>query len=135
MRTPPCRRGSGYEMRLLGSAVLGAGLWIVMLGTPGEGQIIPQPTVRGRPALPSIDGRKDDDPDLPSPALAERQERTRNSDRQKKLVEDTNRLLTVATDLKREVEKSSKDVPAEDAARKAEEIEKLAKSVKDRMKG
>lgn len=70
-----------------------------------------------------------------APGLAEQQERSRNSDRQKKLVEDTNKLLSVATDLKRQVDKNSKDATSAEAARKAEEIEKLAKSVRDRMKG
>jgi len=69
-----------------------------------------------------------------SPAILEQQARTRNSDRQKKMVQDTNKLVSLATDLKEQVEKSQKDTITNDAARKAEEIEKLAKSVRDRMK-
>lgn len=64
----------------------------------------------------------------------EQQARTRNSDRQKRMVEDTNKLVSLATDLKQQVE-VGKDATPGDAARKAEEIEKLAKSVRDRMKG
>jgi len=69
-----------------------------------------------------------------SPAILEQQARTRNSDRQKKMVQDTNKLVSLATDLKEQVEKSQKDTTTNDAARKAEEIEKLAKSVRERMK-
>jgi len=77
---------------------------------------------------------KDGEPDPVSPAILEQQARTRNSDRQKKMVQDTNKLVSLATDLKEQVEKSGKDTITNDAARKAEEIEKLAKSVRDRMK-
>lgn len=57
-----------------------------------------------------------------------------NEQRQKQLVEDTNRLLTLATELKEEVDKSSKDTLSISVIKKAEQIEKLAKSVKDKMK-
>ena len=66
------------------------------------------------------------------PRLEEQQARTRNSERQKRLMADTNKLLALATDLKQQMDKANKDV---DVVKKAEEIEKLAKSVKDKMKG
>jgi hypothetical protein len=61
--------------------------------------------------------------------------KTRNNERQKKLVADTERLLALAADLKQQVDKTNRDAPPVDVVKKAEEIEKLAKSVKDRMKG
>lgn len=64
-----------------------------------------------------------------------RQAKARNDDRQKQLVADTNKLLKLATELKAEVDKTNKDVLSVDVIKKADEIEKLAKSVKDRMKG
>ncbi len=76
----------------------------------------------------------DDGNTLP-PSVMARQERARNSDRQKQLVADTNKLLSLATELKTEVDKTNKDVLSVDVIKKADEIEKLAKSVKDRMKG
>jgi hypothetical protein len=54
--------------------------------------------------------------------------------RQKQLVEDTNRLLALATELKEEVDKTNKDTLSLSVLKKAEQIEKLAKSVKDKMK-
>lgn len=63
------------------------------------------------------------------------QARSRNSERQKKLMEDTNKLLELATQLKQDVDKTNKDVLSVDVIKKADEIEKLAHSVKERMKG
>lgn len=84
-------------------------------------------------------GLRDIDPSPgPSPEIIERQEKTRNNERQKKLVADTDKLLTLATELKSQVEKTDKvdkGAPPVDVVKKAEEIEKLAKSVRDRMKG
>jgi nitric oxide reductase activation protein len=69
------------------------------------------------------------------PHRNEQQEKMRNNDRQKRLVADTEKLLALATDLKAQVDKSNKDTLSVDVIKKAEEIEKLAHSVKERMKG
>jgi hypothetical protein len=61
-------------------------------------------------------------------------EKARNSDRQKRLVQDTDKLLSLAKDLKEQVDKSNEDTLSVDVVKKAAEIEKLAKSVKDRMR-
>jgi nitric oxide reductase activation protein len=63
------------------------------------------------------------------------QAKMRNLDRQKQLVADTERLLNLANELKTEVDKSNKDTLSLDVIRKADEIEKLAHSVKEKMKG
>jgi hypothetical protein len=59
----------------------------------------------------------------------------RNSERQKKLIADTDKLLELANQLKTQVDKSTKDTMSMDVIKKADEIEKLAHSVKERMKG
>jgi nitric oxide reductase activation protein len=64
----------------------------------------------------------------------ERMEKARNVDRQKHLVQDTDKLLALAKELKEEVDKSDKNTLSVDVVKKAGEIEKLAKSVKDRMR-
>ncbi len=66
--------------------------------------------------------------------MQEQQARARNNERQKKLVDDTNKLLALATDLKTQVDKTNKDILSVDVIKKADEIEKLAHSVKERMK-
>ncbi len=62
-------------------------------------------------------------------------EKARNADRQKQLVQDTDKLLALAKELKEEVGKSNADTLSIDVVKKASEIEKLAKNVKDRMRG
>ena len=51
------------------------------------------------------------------------------------LKNDTDKLLKLSTELKEYVDKSDENVLSLNVIRKAEEIEKLAKSVKDKMKG
>lgn len=48
---------------------------------------------------------------------------------------DTDKLLKLSVELKSFVDKSDENVLSVDVIRKAEEIEKLAKSVRDKMKG
>ena len=72
------------------------------------------------------------------PGLERMQEKaslSRNAERQKKLVTDTETLLRLATELKRDVDKTDKNTLSVDVIKKAEEIEKLAHNVKERMKG
>jgi hypothetical protein len=76
-------------------------------------------------------------PDEPDPNLRHAQmeaAKQRNIERQTRLVSDTNKLLQLAQELKEEVDKSNKEVLSVAVVKKAEEIEKLAKSVKERMK-
>jgi hypothetical protein len=51
------------------------------------------------------------------------------------LKSDTDKLLKLSVELKQYVDKSDENVLSLDVIRKADEIEKLAKSVKDKMKG
>lgn len=51
------------------------------------------------------------------------------------LKSDTDKLLRLSVELKQVVDKSDENVLSVDVIKKAEEIEKLAKSVKDKMKG
>ena len=48
---------------------------------------------------------------------------------------DTDKLLKLSIELKAYVDKSDENVMSLDVIKKAEEIEKLAKSVRDKMKG
>jgi hypothetical protein len=51
------------------------------------------------------------------------------------LKSDTDKLLKLSVELKAYVDKADENVLSLDVIRKAEEIEKLARSVKDKMKG
>jgi len=54
--------------------------------------------------------------------------------RKKQIADESARLLALATDLKTEVDKTDKDTLSIAVVRKAGEIERLAHSVKERMK-
>jgi len=58
-----------------------------------------------------------------------------NAARQAVLKSDTDKLLKLAVELKDYVDKSNENVLSLDVVKKADEIEKLAHSVKDKMKG
>jgi len=58
-----------------------------------------------------------------------------NAQRQQDIKKDTDQLLELATELKQYVDKTNENIISLDVIKKAEQIEKLAKSVKDKMKG
>lgn len=55
-------------------------------------------------------------------------------ERQAALRRDTEKLLSLAAELKQNVDRTSPSILSIDVIKKAQEIEKLAKSVKDKMK-
>jgi hypothetical protein len=57
-----------------------------------------------------------------------------NAERKKQISDDSTRLLTLAMALKAEVDKTNKDMLSLNVIRKADEIEKLARNVKEKMK-
>jgi len=57
-----------------------------------------------------------------------------NTERKKQIADDSALLLKLATDLKTEVDKTDKDTLSLTVIRKADEIEKLAHIVKEKMK-
>ena len=59
---------------------------------------------------------------------------TREAERQHRLEVDAAKLLQLSNELKAEIEKTSKDQLSLDVLRKAEEIEKLARDMKQRVK-
>ncbi|HEV2960519.1 MAG TPA: hypothetical protein VG649_01740 [Candidatus Angelobacter sp.] len=57
-----------------------------------------------------------------------------NKHRQEEIRQDTQKLFQLASDLKAAVEKTDENVMSIEVIKKAEEVEKLAKKVKDKMK-
>lgn len=94
-----------------------------------------QPTIPTRvPALPGANpGSSNNDEDPMAHQMAVQQAKRRNSQRQKQIVDDTARLVQLAQQLKDEAAKGN---AASDSSfsKKAEEIERLAKSVKEKMR-
>ncbi len=70
-----------------------------------------------------------------SPQMQEQMADRRNFDRQKELMADTEKLFQLAQQLRDEVAMSNKDQLSVPVVKKSEEIEKLAKSVKEKMRG
>ena len=62
-------------------------------------------------------------------------EKKANEQRQADLRRDAEKLLKLSTELKEYVDKSNQNLLSLDVIKKAEEIEKLAHSVKTKMKG
>ena len=81
-----------------------------------------------------LDRIKDREPS-PFGDPSEKQAKQRNDERQRRLVSDTEKLLALATSLKEDVAKTNRNVMSLDVVRRADEIERLAHSVKERMKG
>jgi len=67
--------------------------------------------------------------------LAREMEKKANLQRQALLKADADKLFKLSTELKDYVNKTNENVLSLDVVKKAEEIEKLAKSVKEKMKG
>ena len=61
------------------------------------------------------------------------QKAMRNIERQDKLVNDTNKLLALVANFNQQANKDGVELSSVDMAKRAEEIEKLARSVKERM--
>ncbi len=57
-----------------------------------------------------------------------------NIERKKQIADDSARLLKLATDLKTEVDKTNKDTLSVSVIRKADEIERLAHAVREKMR-
>ena len=99
----------------------------VLPGGPNPGLGIDQ----GRP----LNGQRSD-PEDEQRMRAEREMAKRaNQERQNQLKRDTEHLLKLATELQEYVDKSNENILSLNVVKKAEEIEKLAHSVKEKMKG
>jgi len=118
------------------AAVLGTSAWGQATGSgtspgTGSGRGISSQTNPSGITLPPVTG-----PDAASnPQMEEEQAKMRAVDRQKQLVLETEKLVALANELKVDVDKSNKDTLSLDVIRKADEIEKLAHNVKEKMKG
>lgn len=142
------RRGGWRLVSLCCALVFATALVLfAQSGAPGQNQPT-QNQNQNQAKDPLIPPVKMSEPDVPdsSPILADQSDPAmaqlmrhqailRNDQRQKDLVRDTQKLYALAGQLKTDVAKSNKDILSIDVIKKADEIEKLAKSVKEKMKG
>lgn len=86
------------------------------------------------PSMPDVSGRQAE-PDNPmSERMKISAERAHNEERRKRMLSDTEKLLSLSTELKEYLEKTTRDELSLDVIRKAGEIERLAHDVQQRMK-
>ena len=98
--------------------------------TPGMQQAQPQPIQpRLDQGLPVANG------DEATNRTSEELEKKAEKERVEQLKADTDKLLKLSVELKACVDKTNTNVLSLDVMKKAEEIEKLAKSVHDKMRG
>ena len=95
------------------------------------------PAAQGSQASPPIvvEPTGNGNPDEGQGRMLREMAKRANLERQAALKSDTEKLLKLAEELKASVDKSSASVLSVEVLKKAEEIEKLARSVKDKMKG
>jgi hypothetical protein len=124
VRNPPFA-GIGWLLRLLLLGLTVSSPWVVV-NSAQLPQVVPLPSSPNQ-APPSED---------PNRERAEKDMAKRASqEREAQLKRDTERLFKLATELKDSVDKSNANTLSLDVIKKAEEIEKLAHSVKEKMKG
>lgn len=115
-------------MRMLMMATLGVTLLTAGSVRVSGGQMLPPQSLTWSNHIPAGTSQPDN-------MRRAEQRRMLMSERQKRLVEDTDKLLELTTALKEQMDESNKDVLSLDMVKKAEQIEKLAHSVKERIKG
>jgi len=88
------------------------------------------PTVQHQPPSPG----EERTPDEEHAKMEREMAKKRNQERQAQLKRDTDQLLKLATELKEYVDKTNENILSMDVIKKADEIEKLAHSVKEKMR-
>lgn len=122
--------GLGRAGRAL-SAGLGLALLVLLACVPaGRSQEYPPRPIMTRPDSVSTDPAAADDYD---PISTERRMNALNIQRQKAIVSDTNKLLKLARELHEEIAAKNTGAYTSDQLHMIAEIEKLARSVKEKM--
>ena len=120
--------------------MLAAGVFLIVGQAHAQDSSPGFPQAPQSPDMPQVQ-QQSPFPGPPSDADPERarivheMEKKANEQRQQQLKKDTDQLLKLATELKAYVDKTNENVLSLDVMKKAEEIEKLAHSVRDKMKG
>jgi hypothetical protein len=115
-------------MKILTMAIVGVALVTAGSVRVSDGQMLPPQSLPWSDHIPA---------NMSQPDIIRHmeQQKMRIAERQKRLEADTEKLVALTTALKAQVDESNKDILSVDMIKKAEEIEKLAHSVKERIKG
>ena len=102
-------------------------LFLLLLSIPLVAQVSSPPSQEGNPPMTGEDEAR--------ARITHDMEKRAAKERVAALKNDTDKLLKLSVELKNYVDKSDENVLSVTVIKKAEEIEKLAKSVKDKMRG
>ncbi len=105
-------------------------LLMVLRAPQVRAQVIQQPVDSSQ--QPGVEPQLNADPETRK--IQQEMQKQRNLQREQEIKQDTDKLLELATQLKAYVDKTNENIISLDVIRKADEIEKLAKSVKEKMK-
>jgi hypothetical protein len=97
-------------------------------------QTLPDASQAG-PPLRGTGNASSSNPPAVDPHMIERLDALRNNERQKELAGDTQKLFLLAQQLRDEVAKSKKDELSVSVLKTTDQIEKLARRVKEEMRG
>lgn len=120
---------------LSGAGARQAGVIAAQRGKPTGGTVSnPSGIPAGIPTgLPTLDAPGETDPEVRA-RMEHQREKLVNDDRHKRLAADVDKLVQLTNELKVDVDKTNKDELSIDVIKKAQEIEKLAHDVQNRMK-
>jgi hypothetical protein len=109
-------------------------LLIMSMGAPSGAQV--DPCTQDFPAMRQHGrSRATEAEDAQRDEMRRKQQQEMNQGRQESIKKDSEELLNLASQLKASVDKSSQNTLSVDVIRTAQQIEKLAKSVREKMKG
>jgi hypothetical protein len=130
---------SAFLRRLVKPAVLAAVLFFIWGIAICGVAIWAQSTDESTPQLPGVSRHRGvsqpSDEDAATAQQTRDMAKKQNLKRQQDLKKDTDKLLELATQLKQYVDKTNENTLSVEVIKKAEQIEKLAHSVKEKMKG
>lgn len=125
----------GFPVRWQAAQAAGAALWILLIPVaPGGSQSADSAFKQSLPTSTNVGTQSPfDDYGDRSAAISEKQLRAMNAERQKTMVADANELLEVAEALNAEIEADNRGTLTGSQLRKVARIEKLARSVREKM--
>jgi hypothetical protein len=141
LRYPSCRPNGERSFALRSRLTIGCGLVFltaILLGAGAASSGQQSPSLN--PDRPTLSPEANRLPDVNDQMkMRQHQDKQQNFDnanaaRKKELSDESAQLLTLAMALKAEVDKTNKDMLSLNVIRKADEIEKLAHNVKEKMK-
>lgn len=108
-------------------------VWGLPAIAQSRGQLLPSETALQRTHHGLIQQQGQDQPDVFAESQKENARRA-NAERQLAIKNDTAKLLQMANELQEYVDKTNENILSLEVVKKAEQIEKLARSVREKMK-